>query len=165
MKRFPQYLRALGASLLICLCLAGTGCADSRETAAEAGNLDAMAILRSVTEAKGKVVVVSFWASWCQPCRIEIPELMEVREDFGDDELFILGVSIDRDEAMYRAFVDKAEFNYPVGLGNDEVVQMFQVSGVPKIMVYDTQGRLVINQEGVVTADSLTKLLHRLLEG
>ena len=159
--KHPLSSRALVALLLTCLCLAGA----VRAQAAEIGALGPMEVLRAVTEAKGKVVVVNFWASWCQPCRMEIPELMEVRKAFGDADLYLLGVSIDQDKRMYDAFVEKAGFNYPVGLANEELLDMFQVHSVPKLMVYDTEGRLVLNREGVITGDILSSLVRKLLGG
>ncbi len=163
----PQRIlpRALGAALLVCLCLLGSACADAGTGSVDADSLDAVDVLRVVTEARGKVVVLNFWASWCEPCRYEIPELKEVREAFAEGELYLLGVSIDRDRRMYQAFVDKAGFNYPVALGTEDVLEMFQVSQVPKLMVYDTQGRLAVHKDGVVTADSLTALVRKLLDG
>ena len=161
----PFSPRVLGAVLLVCLVLLGSACADAGPGVSGDGPIGAVDLLRAVTEAKGKVVIINFWASWCQPCRREIPELMEVRKAFGEHELYLLGVSVDRDKRMYEAFVDKAGFNYPVGLGHEEVLEMFQVSSVPTLVVYDTKGRLVANEGGLVTSDSLSALVRSLLGG
>lgn len=157
--------RLAAAVLALALCLGPAACADAGDAGGFKGPLDSVDILRAVTEARGKVVVLNFWASWCQPCRMEIPELKKVRERFGADELYLLGVSVDHDARMYQSFVDKAGFNYPVGLGSAEALEMFQVGQVPRMMVYDRQGRLVLNREGVVTASRLTDLVRRLLDG
>lgn len=163
MTRISFSIRVLGAALMVCLCLMGPTRADGG--AAKLDAMDAIDVLSAVTEARGKVVVLNFWASWCQPCRIEIPELMKVRKEFSENELYLLGVSIDQDKRMFETFVNKAGFNYPVGLGGQEVVEMFQVSGVPRLVVYDTEGRLVLNKDGVITAESLSALVRKLLDG
>ena len=156
--------RGLAAAVLVCLCLFSASCSDAG-SASDKGSLGAVDVLQAVTKAKGKVVILNFWASWCQPCRLEIPELKELRGDFPEEDLYLLGVSIDRNAKQYQAFVDKAAFNYPVGLGGQDILDMFQVSQVPKLMVYDTQGRLVVNTAGVTTADGLRKVVRKLLDG
>lgn len=131
----------------------------------DAGGLGTLDVLQAVSQAKGKVVVLNFWASWCGPCRAEIPELKDLRQAFGPEELYLLGVSVDQDRAMYETFVGKAGFNYPVGLGSREVVDMFHISQVPTLMVYDPQGRLVVNRPGTMDAEDLSALVRRLLGG
>ncbi len=74
---------------------------------------------------KGRVVVLNFWATWCSPCRIEIPDLVQLRKDFADKDLAIIGVSVDNRgspeelETLLQHFVQRYEINYPVYLDAD----------------------------------------------
>lgn len=129
-----------------------------------ADTVSEMDIIRTVSGAKGSVVVVNFWATWCPPCRQEIPELKRLRGDYSAEELLLVGVSVDEDADEYADFVDENGFNYPVRRAEESVSRFFRVTSIPKLMVYDTQGVLTVSHEGMVTADQLAEVIDKLLE-
>ncbi|NJB66938.1 thiol-disulfide isomerase/thioredoxin [Desulfobaculum xiamenense] len=129
----------------------------------ERDTVAAMDIIRAVGSARGRVVVVNFWATWCPPCRAEIPELRQLRESYSDADLLLLGVSLDDDEKAYAEFLGRTEFNYPVRRADDSVTSFFRIEGIPRIMVYDAAGKLAVNHEGMVTADELSPVVDKLL--
>lgn len=137
---------------------------DAAATAA-AGDavLGPMDVVRLMARAKGKVTVLNFWASWCAPCRAEIPELNAVRRAFGEDKLVLLGLSVDEDPGAYARFVAKTEFTYPVHLVDDGVAAMYRVGAIPRIVVYDTKGELAVSHEGGMPAQTLKNLVTTLL--
>jgi len=120
-------------------------------------------LIAAIGEAKGKVVVVNFWATWCAPCRIEVPELVRLRTAYPESDLVILGVSVDESQASLDAFLRKLPINYPVGRATDDVPRMFQVATIPKLLVYDRQGNLVHIREGMTSGEELRQLVNALL--
>jgi thiol-disulfide isomerase/thioredoxin len=77
---------------------------------------------------KGKVVIVDFWATWCEPCQIMIPWLEEFHNRYASQGLEIVGVSMDDDIKDVKPFVDKAKMNYPILFGNDAIADAWAAS-------------------------------------
>lgn len=109
---------------------------------------------------KGKVVVLNFWATWCGPCRYEIPHLVELRKGFDADEVAIIGVSLDQGEAeqirpLLAQFIDHYGINYPIVLDNRfELIGQFykrdlSTLGVPMTYVIDQQGQIYRTHTGL----------------
>jgi cytochrome c biogenesis protein CcmG/thiol:disulfide interchange protein DsbE len=101
---------------------------------------------------RGKVVLINFWATWCGPCREEIPMLIALQKQY-EGRLVILGLSVDdpgpHTADIVQAFAKKAGINYSVGLAPEEVQQTFGgISSVPTTFVVDTSGRLVQRHRG-----------------
>lgn len=114
-----------------------------------------------VEEGKGKVVMINFFATWCPPCREEIPSLISIRKDFGEDKLILIGASVDEDKKELRKYVSKTGFNYPVRLAGDDLVQVAGVSGIPHMLVFDGKGEVVANAPGLVSEEDLRNFLQK----
>jgi thiol-disulfide isomerase/thioredoxin len=114
---------------------------------------------------KGKVVIVNFWATWCPPCRAEIPDLVALQEKYRDT-LQIIGIS--QDEApveRVRRFAADHQINYPVVMTSDELEKRFPgVHALPTSFVLDREGRLVQKHVGMLNPDT-TELEARALAG
>lgn len=95
-----------------------------------------------LTELKGRVVVLNFFATWCGPCRLEIPELVRLYRKFKDKGLEIVGISLDQDgNAVLRPFIMRYGITYPIVLGTREVVVDYGgVQGIPTTFVIDHNG-------------------------
>lgn len=93
---------------------------------------------------KGKVVVVDFWATWCGPCRVEIPGYIEMQKKYGKDGLTIVGVSIDQaGPEVVKAFADNLKMNYTIVMGDDAVAQAFGgVEAIPTTFLIDRSGQI-----------------------
>jgi peroxiredoxin len=97
----------------------------------------------TLSELRGKVVVVNFWATWCPPCRKEMPDLEALYDRFKSEGLAVLAIS-DEDAAKVRPFIAEHQVTYPVLLDpGRKVNDLFQVEGIPKTFVYDRSGKLV----------------------
>ena len=91
---------------------------------------------------RGKVVLVNFWATWCPPCRKEMPDLEALYNRFQDQGLVILAIS-DEDAAKVARFIAEHRITYPILLDpGRQVNQLFAVQGIPKTFIYDRQGHL-----------------------
>ena len=120
-------------------------------------------LLDLVAAARGKVVVLNFFASFCPPCRMEIPGLMELRSQFSPDEVEIIGISVDKSLDEMENFIQKYDFNYPVYYGGQELSYAFRIAAIPHNVVYDRQGRMAYNQPGYLAKEDLATLLHDVL--
>ncbi len=105
---------------------------------------------------KGKVVLVDFWATWCDPCKAEIPELIKLQGEYGPKGFAVIGVSMDEDAAEVPPFVKKAKFNYPVILnGSERAPKGWVVPGLPTAYLIGRDGKVLTRTFGV---KSFTKL-------
>jgi peroxiredoxin len=94
-------------------------------------------------ELRGKVVLVNFWATWCPPCRKEMPDLQALYDKYKDQGLVVLAIS-DEEAAKVVPFIAEKKIGYPVLLDpGRKVTELFQVEGIPKSFVYDREGRMV----------------------
>lgn len=73
----------------------------------------------NLADFKGKAILLNYWATWCGPCKVEIPAFIELYDEYKDDGLVILGVSTDDDPATLRAYAKEMKMNYPVLVGRD----------------------------------------------
>jgi peroxiredoxin len=92
---------------------------------------------------KGKVVLVNFWATWCPPCRKEMPDLQALYDRYKDQGFVVVSIS-DEEAAKVQPFIAEQKITYPVLLDpGRKVTDLFQVEGIPKSFVYDREGKLV----------------------
>ena len=94
---------------------------------------------------KGKGVIVNFWATWCEPCKIELPWLVELQKKYGPEGLQIIGVADDDSgEKTISSFARKMGINYPILLGTDQVADQYGgLDGLPTSFFIDRSGKVV----------------------
>lgn len=103
----------------------------------------------SVADYKGKVILLVFWATWCGPCRAEIPDLVELQNKYKD-QLQIIGLLVDDDEDDIKKFVGEFHINYPVAVATDDVRGDYGgIPALPTSFVLDAEGRVVQKHEGL----------------
>jgi thiol-disulfide isomerase/thioredoxin len=116
-------------------------------------------------EHRGKVVLLNLWASWCQPCRMEIPGLSELHDTLGDDGLVVLGLSVDSlPRSRIRELREELGITYPVVLPTGPLDGSFRERGViPHTWFIDREGRVRASHAGLATLRSLRRASGKLL--
>jgi thiol-disulfide isomerase/thioredoxin len=99
---------------------------------------------------RGKVVILDFWATWCAPCRIEIPHFVELQKQYGDKGLTVIGVSLDEQgQEIVKKFVKRLGVIYPIVMGNEKVVEAYGgIYAILTTFVIDRRGRIVSQHIG-----------------
>jgi peroxiredoxin len=110
-------------------------------------------------ELHGKVVLVNFWATWCPPCRKEMPDLQALYDKYKDQGFVVLAIS-DEEAAKVAPFIAEKKISYPVLLDpGRKVNELFQVEGIPKSFVYDRDGKLVAQSIDMRTRGQFLEML------
>jgi thiol-disulfide isomerase/thioredoxin len=151
-------------SLLLVILLLVCGC-NKTETANAVETLDAQGVQDIITKNRGKVILVNFWATWCPPCRAEIPELIKLRNNFSDDELVIIGVSVDQDrDALEKFMLTEVKFNYPIYFAANDVGPSFRIQSIPRVMLYNPEGERVFDKEGSYPGAMFERYIKKMLK-
>ena len=112
-----------------------------------------------LSDYNGKNVLLMFWATWCSPCLVEIPHLIELRKNFSTDELAILAVSSENPDTV-RRFAEYRRINYTVGTVQSRPPKPFaNVISIPSAFYIDKQGRIKLGTEGFVSLDESTAII------
>jgi cytochrome c biogenesis protein CcmG/thiol:disulfide interchange protein DsbE len=119
-----------------------------------------------LSDQRGKVVLVNFWASWCIPCREEAPVLQSIWERYQDRGVIVMGVAYTDTEAGAREFIAEYEQTYPNGMDlGTRISDLYHIQGVPETFVIDQQGNIVEFIYAQVNEADLSALIDSLLEG
>jgi len=118
----------------------------------------------SLSSLKGKVILINFWATWCPPCRAEIPDFIEAYSELKGKGLEILGFSVDDlPETELKTFVEKARMNYPVALAGRDMVEAFKPGQyIPTSIFIDKTGNIRHKHVGKLEKDDLVKIFEEL---
>lgn len=126
--------------------------------------ISAPALLDTIAMNKGKVVLINFFATWCPPCREEIPGLVSLVQSYPADKVTFIGVSVDQDVPLVDPFVKKMKINYSVFMAGPDIPPLYGVRTIPHNVVYDRNGKLAANAPGFATEADLKEFIDTLLE-
>ena len=101
---------------------------------------------------KGKVILLDFWATWCGPCKVEIPNFVQLQQEYGDKGLAVLGLSVDDTVEQLKPFAEEFKMNYPVLVGRDreDVQDAFgPLWGLPTTLLISRDGRICRKNTGL----------------
>ena len=168
MRGISKY--ALAAALTLCMCLSVAGCV---RPGGSGGSSDVMFkekaatadVEQFVADAKGKVVLVNVFASWCGYCMQELPDLVSIRGEYSRDDLAMLGVSLDdeSDMAELKRVIKEANVSYPVYMVGDDYAEKYNITGIPVTIIYDRNGKEYKTIMGYVEKQEIEKPLGELL--
>jgi cytochrome c biogenesis protein CcmG/thiol:disulfide interchange protein DsbE len=125
----------------------------------------------TLSQYKGKVVLVNFWATWCEPCYVEIPWLIEMQQRYEAKGFTVLGISMDEEgQSAVTPFLAKERFNvngqkfpmnYPIVIGSDDVADKFGgLLGYPTSFLISREGKIVKKVQGLISYEELTKAIE-----
>lgn len=176
MRRFRSWQIVLFLAAGVAALGAGYWLGDLRHEARVAGGADTLIDIslpdsngevRAIADWEGRAVLLNFWATWCAPCREEIPELVEAQNEFGERGLQVLGVAIDK-PGMVRQFMEEVSFNYPTLIaeteGMDLMAQYGNAGALPFTLAFDKQGRLVGKKLGRVSRSEIRAFVEAMLK-
>ena len=114
---------------------------------------------------RGKVVLLDFWATWCDPCREETPHLVEMQQKYGDQGLQIIGVSMDDAPEPAHGFYQQFHMNYPVVMGNANTGELYGgILGLPIAFLITRDGRIYSKKIGATDMTALEREIKNLLQ-
>ncbi|MFA5241142.1 MAG: TlpA disulfide reductase family protein [Sulfuricella sp.] len=157
--------------VLLALCLSpGVRAADGISSAplyqASFNNLAGQPF--ALEQLRGKVAVINFWATWCPPCRKEIPDLIEAQEQYRERGVAFLGIAVEDNNALVQDFARTYGINYPLVTGKERGIALMQklgnqVAGLPFTLVLDAQGNIVDTRRGPMSAARIEQALQAAL--
>ena len=162
---------ALSACLLMAACSserpvrAAVKASKDRNPAPDFTLMDVNGKPVKLSDFKGKVVLLNFWATWCGPCKVEIPWFMEFEQKFKDQGLVVLGVSMDEEGwSIVKPYLESAKVNYRVVIGTDRVGQMYGgVDSLPTTFMLDREGKIANTHIGLIAKREYQDEINQLL--
>ena len=169
-------LRNIAAASVLCATLTITGCFDYRPTVKAAVKSegerkpapdftlkDADGKPVKLSDYRGKVVLLNFWATWCGPCKIEIPWFMDFEQQYKDKNFAVLGISLDEDGwESVKPYISAKKINYRVVIGTEQVAQLYgDVDSLPTTFMIDREGRVAAVHVGLVSKNDY---IHDILD-
>jgi len=118
-----------------------------------------------LSDFKGKVVILDFWATWCPPCRMEIPGFIELQQKYAEKGLVVIGVSLDDEPDVVKTFMKRQGVNYSVVLANSKVTDDYGgIEGIPSTFIIDRTGAIVSKHVGFVPKERFEAEIAPLLK-
>lgn len=120
----------------------------------------------TLAEQKGKVIVLNIWATWCGPCREEIPDFMEIYKEMKDKGVIIAGVSVDKKGwSAVRPYAKKMEINYPIMVDDGTVSRKYgPIRAVPTTFIINKLGKVEYVAPGRLTKERLQPILQKIAQ-
>jgi peroxiredoxin len=118
-----------------------------------------------LSDYKGKVVLLNFWATWCGPCKIEMPWFVEFQRDYKDKGFAVVAVSLDEEGwEVVKPFAEDLKLNFPVVVGDDELADKFGgIAALPTTFIIDKEGKITATHTGLVSKSDYKDEIESLL--
>ena len=165
MKTMAGQMRLFTITLALCGLLAGAAQAASKMPAFTLPSVKDGAMIKS-SAYKGQALLINFFATWCPPCRKEIPDFIKLQKEYGVKGFTVIGISTDQEGAsIVDKFAQKMEINYPVLLGDSAIIPAFGgILGIPTSFLINKEGNVVKRYDGYVNHQTLVNDLNAILK-
>lgn len=122
---------------------------------------------RNLSEWQGKVIAINFWATWCPPCREEIPAFIELQQQYSGDGLQFIGIALQQAEEV-RGFIDEFKVNYPSLVGGDDVIKAAKrlgndIGALPYTVIIGRSGKIAFTRRGPLSKAEAESVIQGLL--
>ena len=167
--RLPHAFEGFAIGILTAVCLVPLACTSARsvqfpKTAPDFALNDSEGVPLRLSDYKGRVVLLNFWATWCHGCVLEIPWFIEFQERYKDAGLAVIGISMDEDWKPVKAFVQEKKVNYPIVLDTEGLRKIYELNSMPMTLLIDRSGEIAASYIGVVDKSTCESKLRALLQ-
>lgn len=143
------------------LCILLYALMASSALAAPVSKISAAELMQQMENNKGKVLIVTFWATWCSPCVKEMPGLVSVRNEVPESEMQVLGISLDTSTQAVENFMQQHRINFPICMDGGDVGSTFGVKSIPRTLIFSRSGEKVLDHLGFISAESFRHVVER----
>jgi peroxiredoxin len=163
MRKIGWFIIPLGLVVVAFVSVCNARSAAQDPTAPDFALKDLNGTEWSLSDFEGKVLFMNFWATWCPPCRAEIPDFIEVYDKYKDTGMAILGVSLDQiGERKVSEFAERLQVNYPMAMATRQLFQDYPAPrAIPTTLVIDGMGKIRYTKVGLMTKQELIDLYLR----
>ena|SRR6267378_3721964 len=160
-----QIVLGIGLVSVFLTCATQVSAENSRKAAPNFTLSDSKGASVRLSDYKGKVVLLDFWATWCHGCKTEIPWYMEFQNKYKDRGLSVIGVSMDQDGwKSVKPFLEEKKMNYAVVIGNEDLARLYAVDALPVTLLIDRDGKIADSHPGMVDKDAFENEIRVLLQ-
>ncbi|SHN68032.1 TlpA family protein disulfide reductase [Desulfovibrio litoralis] len=135
----------------------------TKSFAAEPESMSLAQFDEALANSKGQVVLVNFFATWCPPCKAEIPVLQRLFAKHPANKLKVIALSVDEETEEVLPFMQKLGAKYPIFLAQNDLSEKWNLYAIPRLLIFDKSGKLVKDHEGMMSEQELNSLVEKYL--